>query len=685
MTITNLRHLQIMFARLDNLIRDAVLQAEAAGRNPEDALRGLVITPEDARQDLAQPALTSLWMPDNALNWELVAPPRDGVYSRFWFVVETYGLDPLDAAILLVCLAPAVDSRYERLYAFLQDNIAQRRPTVTLAMNLLGGTVEQRYAVWLRLQHHMPLRDHHLLITLPVPGQPNHTFLRHILAVDERMVGFLLGDDTPDRELAHLAQPVDTTAAQPVLPADQLRPVLAALAGAPLVYMRGSGEVGQQATAAALCREAGLPLLRIAGDALVAVDTEHSWARALREGYLGGTALLITGWDAVLGEQYVTPPGVWQRILDYPRPVFLVGNLEWEPPDIGRTRPMLRLNFEMPAYPQRLATWQAFVSSTEALIDPQDMEALASQFRFTYNQIARAVHGAVDRALTRGERPNRADLYASAQAQVALRFGRLAQRIEPRACWDYLVLPQDQTTQLQEILERAQHTHMVQSEWGFGERLGSLAGVSALFAGESGTGKTLSAQIIARELALPLYKIDLSGVVSKYIGETEKNLHTIFEEARSSSAILFFDEADALFGKRSEVKDARDRYANIEIAYLLQKIEEYDGIAIMASNLRQNIDEAFTRRLDFLVDFPFPDVDDRQRIWRVHFPPEAPLDPAVDLQLLAERYRLAGGNIRNAVVAAAYLAAADSGVISMAHIHHAVRREYQKMGRLLEH
>jgi len=193
----------------------------------------------------------------------------------------------------------------------------------------------------------------------------------------------------------------------------------------------------------------------------------------------------------------------------------------------------------------------------------------------------------------------------------------------------------------------------------------------------------LAAEVIAAELGLDLYKIDLSTVVSKYIGETEKNLERIFSEAASSNAILFFDEADALFGKRSEVRDSHDRYANIEISYLLQRMEAYDGVTILATNLRANLDEAFTRRLQFSVDFPFPDEADRLRIWQTLFPPSVPRDHDLDLPLLAQRYKLAGGNIRNILVSAAYLAAADGGQVTMSHLLHGTRRELQKMGRLL--
>jgi SpoVK/Ycf46/Vps4 family AAA+-type ATPase len=223
----------------------------------------------------------------------------------------------------------------------------------------------------------------------------------------------------------------------------------------------------------------------------------------------------------------------------------------------------------------------------------------------------------------------------------------------------------------------------VLEEWGVGRKLASSRGVSILFAGPPGTGKTMSAQIIGAELGLDLYKIDLSTIISKYIGETEKNLEHIFTEAESSNAILFFDEADALFGKRSEVRDSHDRYANVEISYLLQRMEAYDGVTILATNLRSNLDEAFTRRLQFAVDFPFPEEADRLRIWQALFPPEVPCAPQLDLPFLAQRFKLAGGNIRNIIVSAAYLASANGGVVTMEHLLHGTRRELQKMGRLV--
>jgi SpoVK/Ycf46/Vps4 family AAA+-type ATPase len=221
----------------------------------------------------------------------------------------------------------------------------------------------------------------------------------------------------------------------------------------------------------------------------------------------------------------------------------------------------------------------------------------------------------------------------------------------------------------------------VLSEWGFGRKLSQGKGINALFAGPAGTGKTMAAEIIAGELQLGLYKIDLSGVVSKYIGETEKNLDRIFTAAEHSNAILFFDEADALFGRRSEVRDAHDRYANIEISYLLQRMEQHEGVTILATNLRQNLDESFTRRLAFTIHFPFPDEEIRRRIWKGIWPKEIPLAQDVGLDVFANQYKLSGGNIKNIALAAAFLAAEDGAIVAASHLLHAIRREYQKLGK----
>jgi SpoVK/Ycf46/Vps4 family AAA+-type ATPase len=274
-----------------------------------------------------------------------------------------------------------------------------------------------------------------------------------------------------------------------------------------------------------------------------------------------------------------------------------------------------------------------------------------------------------------------ADLYQACRAQSSLNLGALAVKTEPRYGWDDLIVPPEQVAQLREICSHVRHGYCVFSQWGFQRKVGYGRCLSALFTGPPGTGKTMAAQVIARELGLDLYRVDLSGVVSKYIGETEKNLSKIFKEAETSNAILFFDEADALFGKRTEVSDAHDRYANIETSYLLQKMEEYEGVVLLSTNLRENMDEAFTRRIRFIVEFPFPDAASRRRIWKGHFPEEAPVGE-LDYDFLAAEFAITGGSIRNAVLSAAFYAAEAGEAISMGHVLHGIRREYEKIGKV---
>jgi SpoVK/Ycf46/Vps4 family AAA+-type ATPase len=247
--------------------------------------------------------------------------------------------------------------------------------------------------------------------------------------------------------------------------------------------------------------------------------------------------------------------------------------------------------------------------------------------------------------------------------------------------WDDLVLPQEKKQQLKEILNHVKYRNLVYSDWGFESKLALGKGINILFAGESGTGKTMAAQIIANELKLDLYKIDLSSIVSKFIGETEKNISRIFKEAETSNAILFFDEADALFGKRSEIMHAHDRYANIEVSYLLQKLEEHSEIVILASNLAKNVDDAIVRRMHFWVEFPFPDTNSRLKIWKSIFPETAPLSNDIFFDFLAKQFQISGGIIKNAALSAAFFAAEESKSISMNHIVKAIKREFDKVGK----
>jgi len=688
--LERMQALQETLAWIDDVIRAAATRAQNAGSDPNDALRGLVITDDEVTTHLNRPSLGGVWEGESVFS-ALEGIPLENQLNPLVKLANLFNLSPLDCHILLICLAPELDRRYERLYAYLQDDVSQRRPTVNLMVNLLGGDVFERFAVWERLKPTMPLRDHHLIEAVPDPAQSNPTFLAHHLKLDHRILMYLLGDAVIDSRLrtsTHILTPENMRATAVVIP-PTLRIALSDTQKGkpPVIYMQGAKGAGRRVAAQALCGEYAIPL--VMADLGQMKDLEIpftlAWKLALREARLAEAALLLFDWDSCLSPTDGQPSDeLWGALEDYPYPIFLCGTEAYEPLDPSRARRVLRVKFNLPTYDERFQAWGESLADHGVNTDATQLDELASKFKLTQIQISRAVNTAADIAASRGETVVMTDLISGAQAHSSLHLGRLAKKIVPRFKWEDLIVPPDRVEQLREICARIRYQHVINDMWGFNHRVVAAPGVTALFAGESGTGKTLAAEVIANDLGLLLYKIDLSAVVSKYIGETEKNLSVIFDEAHQSNAVLFFDEADALFGKRSEVKDAHDRYANLEVAYLLQQLEIYEGVAILATNLRQNLDEAFTRRLSFLVDFPFPEKEYRQRLWASHFPTEAPLNGDVDLIELADRFALAGGNIRNAAIASAYLAATDGGLITMSHIRHAIRREHQKMGRLLD-
>jgi SpoVK/Ycf46/Vps4 family AAA+-type ATPase len=361
-----------------------------------------------------------------------------------------------------------------------------------------------------------------------------------------------------------------------------------------------------------------------------------------------------------------------------------VGSESTLPTARGREALWLNFEFRVPPPPDRLLLWQEALANC-AVAPVADLSTLAARFALTGGAIQNACREAVARASLCGSLcagVTLEDLESAARSQSNQGLRRFAAKVVPFCDWNSLVLPSHALRQLRDVCAAQKYREVVYSQWGFAQRLSMGKGLNVLFCGASGTGKTMAAGILARELGLDLYKIDLSIVVSKYIGETEKQLSLIFREAQSSNAILFFDEADALFGKRSEVKDAHDRYANVEVAYLLQKMEEYEGIVMLATNLKKNIDEAFTRRMHHVVEFPFPDAEHRERIWRGIIPPDAPLANDVDFGFLARQFELAGGNIRNVALAAAFLAAEEGSAIRMEHCLVATALELQKVGKL---
>ena len=682
--------------RLDSLLEGAIATAESiyGPAATHDPFRGLHISLEEVTSSLQR----APGLPLFGATAQVGCVDQSGeVSQRLAGLARAFALSPFDIDALLICLAPELDLRYERLYAYLQDDVTRKRPSVDLVLNLLSPTFEAKLAARARFTQDAPLIAQRLLHLFDDPAQPQPPLLSKYLKVDERIASYLLGSDVPDARLAPYARlnPTQTRLEDVLLPAEVKRR-LALLArdrpeGESLVfYFQGPYGVGKQMTAAALCRESGLGLLAVDGERLAeagADDFAGILRLAGREARLQGAALYWEGFDALLADERRGWLKTLLQELERGRQIaFLAGNTAWEPADVASDPVFLRVEFPRPSSAERVRLWRASLDGDVHLTADVDLQALAGKFRFSGGQIRDAV--ATARALARWRDPDNGhvgadDLYTASRLQSNRKLATLARKITPHYKWDDIVLPADRLRQLREICNTIKYRALVYDEWGFDGKLALGKGLNVLFAGPSGTGKTMAAEIIAGELGLDLYKIDLSTVVSKYIGETEKNLARIFAEAETSNAILFFDEADALFGKRSEVRDAHDRYANIEISYLLQKMEEYEGVVILATNLRKNMDDAFVRRIHATVEFPFPAEHDRRRIWDRIWPDVTPRSPDLDLDFMARRFEIAGGNIKNVALSAAFLAASDGRVVNMTHLVRAVQREYQKMGKVV--
>jgi hypothetical protein len=591
--------------------------------------------------------------------------------------------------VLLVALAPALDNRYERLYGYLQDDITRKRPTVNLALDLLGGPGKARLEWLTHFGDDSRLFRYQLLDKVAETAANKPTLLSHVLVPDETIISWLLGRYAPRTELGGHAQLLTPRmdATQALLASEALEDLEQGLQKTtgdwPIVALYGVDMTGQEAAAHQLAANLKRKVLQVnlAGVVSPEIPAARALNLALRDARLVGAIPFLTGWDACVSDGAPSPE-VLDSLCNFPDLVIVSGRSAWQARGTVRNRPLLWLDFPVPSYHHRRDTWTHFVSPQ--VVEDKAIEGLASQFFLTTEQIRDAVASARDMAAAQSKPLVPEFLFAAARAHSNPNLGTLARKISPRYKWSDIILPEDQITILHEIVSTVHGRPIVLEEWGVGGKLAASAGVTILFAGQPGTGKTMAAEAVASELGLDLYKIDLSTIVSKYIGETEKNLERIFNEAQTSNAILFFDEADAIFGKRSEVKDAHDRYANIEVSYLLQRMEQYDGVTVLATNLRANLDDAFTRRLNFALDFPFPDEKYRLRIWQTLFPPSVPREPDVDLSVMARRFKLAGGNIRNIIVSAAYLAAADGGSVTMQHLLHGARREMQKIGRLVK-
>lgn len=652
---------------VEERVRTLVAHRRGHDPAPDDPFRGLYLSDEvvDALLTPAPAAPPAARSVRRALEDRADAAEAAGIELRLRMLARSAGLCDQEVEFLIICQLPDLDARFEKLYGYLNDDVTRRRATVGLALELsdlspLDATARAMLAPG------SALVDNSLVLI----DDTDRPFLTRAMRVPDRVTAYLLGDDTPDAALSGiLVEPQGHRCAQSRELAQAFK------CGVRLCYLRetvndSGAAIATEALWAACHTVICCDAARLAGSG----DIHGAVAMLGREALLRSASLVVSPIDALGADT----PHVVFRLARMPVPVVLTGTSTWDPNWSDRV-PLIAEAARL-TIGERNELWRRELGPLAKSIDVAD---IAAQYVFGPRQVSAAITAAQALARSNGGVPIDRDLRRGARTQNAAGLEHLARRIEPAVSWRDLVLPGKTLKQLRDLTARARTREIVLSEWRMRPGGGRGTGVTALFAGDSGTGKTMAAEVIAGDLGLDLYTVNLATVVDKYIGETEKNLERIFTEASRVSAVLLFDEADAIFGKRSEVRDAHDRYANIESAYLLQRMETFDGLAVLATNLRANLDDAFTRRLDMVVDFPLPDETARLALWQHCLTPPVPTRGDLDLSTFARSFPLSGGNIRSAAITAAYLAAESGSAITTEHIGIAIHQEYRKLGRLL--
>jgi hypothetical protein len=585
----------------------------------------------------------------------------------------TFDLTPFEQDLLLLCAGMDLDSGFAALCARAHGDSRRAYPTFGLALAALPE------AHWSALTPAAPLR-HWRLVEVGTGDALTSSPLR----VDERILHHLAGTPYLDERLVGVVDPVPMSPGGLVPSQRALAERIAAAwehapGALPVVQLCGDEAAGKRAICAAACYELGLNLSAMPVNAIPSSPDELEALLRLweREAALSASALLLDC-DELDASNPARASAVARLVERANYPLVVASRERRQTP----RRTVITLDVRKPTSREQRALWNAALAATERGADLNgQVEALVSQFSLG----AQAIRAASAEVLAAWEQDTKDDLagivWNACRVQARPRLDELAQRIEPAAGWDELVLPEPQLETLREISVHVRQRSRVYEAWGFAAKGTRGLGIGALFSGASGTGKTMAAEVLAGELRLDLYRIDLSQVVSKYIGETEKNLKRVFDAAEEGGAVLLFDEADALFGKRSEIKDSHDRYANIEVSYLLQRMESYRGLAILTTNMKNALDAAFLRRIRFTVRFPFPDAEQRAEIWRRIFPPSTPTE-GLDANKLA-RLSVAGGNIRNIALNAAFLAADARQPVRMSHLLRGARSECAKLEKPL--
>ncbi len=676
------KHLALRLTALNRLLRAAVArQAAQAARLARPDLTPLCITDDQvnllmgdvdallagAALPLPAPELT----PEEAAAEERLRAQAAAAGTELPLdaLVRVQRLTPFEVQSLLLCAAPQIDRSYERIYAYVLDDLNRRQPCIELLCLLGAATLAERLSRRPALGPHGSLRRTGMLRPWGTAGSEPH----QELGLGEGMLDCLCGirDPASFHDPAEVHGPAWALNAEEAGQAERLGHGLRD-GGLDVVGVWGPARSGHADVAAQLALAAGMPLRRC----------PPGGEDALRSALDAAAALGALLWVPTDGWTDEATPALTDLLAVSRVPIVLTGIHAWRPATLLAERPYAELRIAPPDHAARHALWsQALPESEAAQANP-----LASRYRVGATEMRAAARTGNTSARLDGDGPaaTLADHLERACATVLRPVAqRYATLIDPRRGPADLVLPPALHRQVMEVAAFYRAWPGVAEQWGYGRLLGGRGGIKALFTGDSGTGKTLAAEVIAGELGMPLLKIDLSQVVSKWVGETEQHLEALFREAEDSHGVLFFDEADALFGKRGEVQHGVDRYANLEVSYLLQRVEEHAGLVVLASNLKDNIDAAFTRRFQVTVHFPRPEPRERRRLWEIAFPPGAPLEAGLDLDVLA-RLDLTGAGITGAARTAALLAAAEGcEAISARHVAQALSRQYQREARVL--
>jgi AAA+ superfamily predicted ATPase len=621
-------------------------------------------------------------------------------------ICQCFHLDRFSYHVLVLALAPEVDLGFQRMFSYLLNDVTRKRPTVHLALELLSADDSSRRSGRRAFAQDAPAILYNLVHLEPTRTGMETSLLLREFKMPERVVQWLLGTVELAPAMRRYSQLSESVATFDDLVFDERGGVRVTALGeylrrlgrggsrpTPLVVLSGVEGVGKRTVAGRLAACVDMPLLvvNLPSTAIPLAERDVAFRDMAREARLHGASICLAGYTSEQEKSGTIPALTY--LYGIVRLAPGIGAVTGPGDDMGLagagTGFATRVRLEVPEAFGRLVLWKRLIELSGVPIgDGVDLRGFSLKYGFSAGALARVLTHANEEAAVRSGDPDAAieaeDLDMASRIQLGQGLSGIATRVRRTARWEDVILPDEIVETLQEIIRHARYRNEVFHDWGFDRKMTSGKGLSALFSGPPGTGKTMVAGVIAADLGMDLYRVDLSQVVSKYVGETEKNLSKVFQSAAGNQFIILFDEADSLFAKRTEVKSSVDRYANLEVNYLLQKMEEYTGICILTTNFEKSIDEAFKRRLNFRIDFPFPEPKDRVLLWRAHFPIEAPVEGDLELDWIAEKYELSGGNIKNAVLRAAFRAVGNDRAINIDDLEYAAEREARELGKLVQ-